>query len=81
MRREIFSHISRLTSKRKMKLNIKDTFNKELIADKNRNNVPRQVHEAHFSYVTPRVPSNPKLLHVSKEMLENIGLRTWTTNV
>lgn len=57
-----------------MKLNIQDTFNKELTADKNRNNVPRQVHEAHFSYVTPRQPNAPKLLHVSMEMLKNIGL-------
>ena len=55
-------------------INIQDTFNKELTADKNRNNVPRQVHEAHFSYVTPRKPTNPKLLHVSTEMLENLGL-------
>ena len=57
-----------------MKLNIQDTFNKELTADTNRNNVPRQVEKAHFSYVTPQKPIAPKLLHVSKEMLENIGL-------
>ena len=57
-----------------MKLNIQDTFNKELSADANRNNVPRQVEQAHFSYVTPRKPTAPKLLHVSKEMLDNIGL-------
>ncbi len=57
-----------------MNLNIKDTFNKELPADLNRNNNPRQVEAACFSYVTPRVPSDPKLLHVSKEMLSNIGL-------
>jgi len=54
-------------------ININDTFNKELTADNNRNNVPRQVHEAHFSHVTPRKPSNPKLLHISTEMLENLG--------
>lgn len=63
-----------ITQSTHMKLNIQDTFNKELAADNNQNNHPRQVQEAHFSYVTPRRPSNPKLLHVSKEMLENIGL-------
>ncbi len=57
-----------------MKLNIQDTFNKELTADTNRNNVPRQVEKAHFSYTTPTIPTAPKLLHVSEEMLENIGL-------
>ncbi len=54
-------------------ININDTFNNALTADNNRNNVPRQVHEAHFSHVTPRKPSNPKLLHISTEMLENLG--------
>ena len=63
-----------------MKLNIQDTFNKELPADANRNNFPRQVHEACFSYVTPRQPDAPKLLHVSKEMLANIGLDTEAAN-
>ena len=57
-----------------MKLNINDTFNKELPADPNRNNTRRQVMEACFSYVTPRVPSKPTLVHASTEMLEAIGL-------
>lgn len=57
-----------------MKLNINDTFNQELPADPNRNNYARQVEKAAFSYVTPRVPSSPKVLHVSTEMLKNIGL-------
>lgn len=51
-----------------------DTFNQELPADPNRANTPRQVTEAAFSYATPRVPSNPTLVHYSKEMVEAIGL-------
>jgi len=57
-----------------MKLNIKDSFNKELPSDSNIQNSRRQVSGATHSYVTPKVPSQPKLLHVSKEMLEHIGL-------
>jgi len=57
-----------------LKLNIKDRFNKELPADPSLRNYRRQVEEACFSFVTPRVPSNPTLVHVSKEMLEEIGI-------
>ena len=58
-----------------MKLNLSETFNKELPADKNLNNTRRQVFDACYSFVTPRQPSAPKLLHVSPEMAENLGLR------
>ena len=57
-----------------MKLNIQDTFNKEIKADVNRNNTRRQVMDAGFSFVTPTRPSMPELIHVSQEMLEAIGL-------
>ncbi len=57
-----------------MKLNIKDTFNKELPADANKTNTRRQVLEACYSYATPRVPSDPVLIHHSREMAEHIGL-------
>ena len=57
-----------------MKLNIKDTFSKELPADKNLENSRRQVLDACFSFVKPKKPSNPKLIHVSDEMLSNLGL-------
>lgn len=57
-----------------MNLKIADTFNKELPADPNLSNSRRQVFEACFSYVTPRIPSHPALIHVSDEMLESIGL-------
>lgn len=57
-----------------MKLNIKDKFNHELPADPILENNRRQVSNSCFSYVAPKITSNPKLLHVSPEMLENIGL-------
>jgi uncharacterized protein YdiU (UPF0061 family) len=57
-----------------VKLNINNTFSKELPADSNRTNSRRQVMEAAFSYATPRVPSAPVLVHVSDEMLQAIGL-------
>lgn len=57
-----------------MKLNIQDTFNKELPADENTSNRRRQVFGACFSYVTPKIPSNPSLVHVSKEMAAELGI-------
>lgn len=57
-----------------MKLNINDTFNRELPSDSNINNTRRQVPMATHSYVTPKVPTQPKLIHVSQEMAEAIGL-------
>jgi len=58
----------------KMKLNLQDTFNKKLPADPKRDNTRRQVYKSCFSYVTPKNPSNPKLLHVSMDMAELLGL-------
>jgi len=57
-----------------MQLNIKNTFNKELPADPILENTRRQVEKACFSYVTPKQTENPELLHVSPEMLNNLGL-------
>ncbi len=56
-----------------MKLNIQDTFNQELPADPNKNNTRRQVMEACYSFVTPKIPSHPKLVHVSTEMANELG--------
>lgn len=56
-----------------MKLNIQETFNKELPADPNKNNTRRQVLESCFSYATPRHPSKPQIIHVS-DFSEAIGL-------
>jgi uncharacterized protein YdiU (UPF0061 family) len=57
-----------------MRLNISDTFNKELPSDSNTENIGRQIFEATHSYVSPRLPSHPKLIHASEEMTETIGL-------
>lgn len=56
-------------------LNIKDTFNKELPADPILENTRRQVRGACFSFVTPKVPSKPSLVHFSPEMVAAIGLK------
>jgi len=56
-------------------LHIKNTFSEELPADPILENTRRQVRNACFSYVTPKVPSNPSLVHFSPEMVEAIGLK------
>ncbi len=56
-----------------MKLNISDSFNKELPADPKLENTRRQVTGAAFSFVTPRVPSAPKLVHAAKNVAEQLG--------
>lgn len=57
-----------------MKLEIKDTFNKELPADKDQTNERRQVLDACFSYVVPKMPGNPTLIHFSDELAKELGL-------
>lgn len=59
-----------------MQLNIQDQFNKILPADPKQENARRQVFKACFSYVTPKVPSAPKLLHVSQETATLLGLKS-----
>jgi uncharacterized protein YdiU (UPF0061 family) len=60
-----------------MKINIKDTFNKELNPDKDLSNSPRQVYNSFFSFVKPKIPSNPKLIHFSEEFATEIGLKEY----
>ncbi|WP_430466847.1 protein adenylyltransferase SelO [Winogradskyella ouciana] len=57
-----------------MQLKIKDSFNKELPSDSNLENTRRQVFNAAHSYVIPKVPSNPKLVHASEEIASNLGI-------
>ncbi|MBD0830805.1 protein adenylyltransferase SelO [Aestuariibaculum sediminum] len=57
-----------------MKLNIKNTFITNLPADPIHENTRRQVEEACYSFVEPKQTQNPELLHVSKAMLENLGI-------
>lgn len=57
-----------------MKLKLNDTFTKALPADSVSDNYVRQVKHTCFSYVTPSVPSNPKLLHVSQDCAMTLGI-------
>jgi len=56
-----------------MQIKISDTFNKELPADPITANTRRQVENACFSFVTPRIPSNPTLLHVTEDLAKDLG--------
>lgn len=68
-------HICRRTAKiNQMKLNLNDTFNRELPADPVTKNYVRQVHNACFSPVAPTKPGNESLVHVSPQMLAAVGL-------
>lgn len=57
-----------------MKLHIQNSFTTELPADLNERNIPRQVEQACFSYVSPKKPSNPYLIHASIEVANALGL-------
>ena len=57
-----------------MKLHIQNNFTTELPADPNETNIPRQVQQACFSYVKPKKPSNPSLIHASEEVANSLGL-------
>lgn len=56
-----------------MKINLKDTFNKELPTDTDLSNSRRQVYNACYSFVTPRIPSKPKLIHCATDFATEIG--------
>lgn len=58
----------------RIELNIADTFNKQLPADPETSSTPRQVLQSCFSYVTPAKTQKPQILHVSQEMLQELGL-------
>lgn len=59
-----------------MHLNINNRFTAELPADPDETNEIRQVSKALFSYVHPTKPSEPKLIHASKEVAELVGIST-----
>lgn len=48
-------------------------FTTNLPSDPIEENFTRQVNNAAFSYVTPKIPSRPKLIHISKEVQNLIG--------
>ncbi|GGF15267.1 protein adenylyltransferase SelO [Flavobacterium limi] len=55
-------------------LKIHNRFTTELPADPNETNETRQVLNTLFSYVKPTTPSDPKLIHASKEVAELVGI-------
>jgi serine/tyrosine/threonine adenylyltransferase len=57
-----------------MKFTIQDTFTTQLPADKETATTRRQVYEAAYSFVSPRVPSQPKFVHVAEEVAAFLGL-------
>ena len=57
-----------------MQLQLENKFTSQLPADIIETNETRQVLNACFSYVFPRIPSNPKLIHASEEVSELIGI-------
>lgn len=57
-----------------MILNIKDNFTKELPSDPILENSRRQVIEAVFSYVNPKKTKDPKVIHTSIEMANELDL-------
>jgi len=58
-----------------MKLKLNPLFTKELPCDKVNTNEPRQVEGACYSYVTPKKPSNPQVLHSIADVARQIGLQ------
>ncbi|MFD2568536.1 protein adenylyltransferase SelO [Pseudotenacibaculum haliotis] len=56
-----------------MNIDIKNHFTENLPGDSNLENSRRQVLESVYSFVTPIKTSEPKLLHVSKEMQNRLG--------
>lgn len=57
-----------------MNLKINNRFSNELPADTDETNEIRQVRNACFSYVNPRIPSQPQLIHYSAEVLDILGI-------
>ncbi|SDB65602.1 Uncharacterized conserved protein YdiU, UPF0061 family [Flavobacteriaceae bacterium MAR_2010_188] len=56
-----------------MKFSKKQHFIEELVADANQVNSRRSVENAHFSFVEPKNPSNPELIHVS-DFRQELGI-------
>ena len=57
-----------------MQLQLENKFTSLLPADTNETNETRQVLNACFSYVSPRIPSNPTLIHATEVVAELIGI-------
>ena len=56
-----------------MHINLSNSYIKELPSDPSRVNESRYVEQSAFSYVRPRIPSAPSILHTSKELAHSLG--------
>lgn len=54
--------------------NINNTFSENLPSDVVLENTRRQVEQACFSYVNPKLTQNPELIHSSVDLAKNLGL-------
>ena len=57
-----------------MKLQVNDTFIKELPADPNKENTRRQVSESCYSFVDPTKTKAPEIVHISPEAVSLLGI-------
>ncbi|MFZ4106940.1 protein adenylyltransferase SelO [Flavobacterium sp.] len=57
-----------------MQLKLENRFTSQLPADTIETNETRQVVKACFSYVLPKIPSNPELIHATIEVAKLIGI-------
>jgi serine/tyrosine/threonine adenylyltransferase len=57
-----------------MNIHITTSFTNSLPADEHTNNETRQVFGACYSSVNPRIPSQPKLVHVADEVRKELGI-------
>ncbi|MDO1501585.1 YdiU family protein [Winogradskyella maritima] len=57
-----------------MELNLKNTFTDALPSDPELGNYVRQVKGATHSFVAPKIPANPSLIHANPEMAMALGL-------
>lgn len=60
-------------TKNLMQIKISDTFNIELPSDPILNNSRRQVEKSCFSFVSPRIPGNPSIVHLNEELALELG--------
>jgi len=56
-----------------MQIKVSDTFNRELPADPIKDNTRRQVEKACYSFVTPKVPKDPSLVHFTNDLGLELG--------
>ncbi|MCL9807474.1 YdiU family protein [Flavobacterium amniphilum] len=57
-----------------MQLQVRNIFTDTLPSDQEKTNEIRKVFNACYSFVNPTPPTNPSLIHVSKEVAQSIGI-------